>query len=89
LQVIIDGGTYAPAHAVAKESLPNLTARQREVMPLIGKGLTNAEIGSALSISTNTAKHHVAAVFEALGVSNRAEAVREMIDQGLLDPDFE
>ena len=86
LGVVLQGGIYAPASAMAGAPLPKLTERQREVMRLIAKGLTNREIADALSISANTAKHHVAAVLTALDVTNRAEAVRVMIDQGLIDP---
>lgn len=51
-----------------------LTPRQLEVLELVAKGLTNREIAGVLGIATGTAKLHVAAVIEALDVSNRTEA---------------
>jgi TolB-like protein len=51
-----------------------LTARQREVLELVGKGLTNPEICRVLGISRGTVKIHLAAIYRALEVTNRTEA---------------
>jgi DNA-binding NarL/FixJ family response regulator len=51
-----------------------LTARQREVLSLISRGLSNKEIGSALHITEATTKIHTATLLRALGVRNRTEA---------------
>jgi DNA-binding NarL/FixJ family response regulator len=53
-----------------------LTARQLEVLALIGEGFTNSEIADRLVVSQRTAEHHVAAVLAKLGVSNRRDAAR-------------
>ncbi len=53
-----------------------LSERQRQVLELLAKGLTNPEIGDVLGIRLGTVKVHVARIFEVLDVSNRAEAVR-------------
>jgi DNA-binding NarL/FixJ family response regulator len=53
-----------------------LTARQAEVLALLGEGLTNAEIAERLVVSPRTAEHHVAAVLTKLGASSRREAAR-------------
>ena len=52
-----------------------LTARQAEVLDLLGLGLTNRQIASRLFISPKTAEHHVAAILTKLGVGARSEAV--------------
>lgn len=51
-----------------------LTARQREVLALLAKGLSNEQIGAALEISAATARAHVAAILNTLEVGNRTEA---------------
>ena len=53
-----------------------LSERQRQVLELLSRGLTNPEIGDALGIRLGTVKVHVARIFEVLDVTNRAEAVR-------------
>lgn len=51
-----------------------LSKREREVLRLIGKGMSNNEIARTLYISTRTVKFHVSAIFDKLEVKNRTEA---------------
>lgn len=62
--------------------LERLTARQQEVVELIAKGLTDREVARVLGIAPGTAKHHAAAAYAALNVTNRTEAA--MVVQSLL-----
>ena len=54
--------------------LEKLSSRQREILELLAKGLTNAEIGSVLGISPTTVRTHVTAILATLDVTNRTEA---------------
>jgi DNA-binding NarL/FixJ family response regulator len=58
----------------APDSLQELTEREREILRLIGKGLTNREIGTQLFLSEKTIKHYVTNILQKLQVRSRVEA---------------
>ena len=62
----------------------DLTQREQEVLSLLAKGLSNAEIAQQLTITTSTTKHHVSAILSKLGVASRAGAVILAMEQGLI-----
>ncbi|MEV4295524.1 response regulator transcription factor [Microbispora rosea] len=61
-----------------------LSRRETEVLALVARGLTNAEIGKALFISETTVKTHLLRVFTKLGVSDRTAAVTTALARGQL-----
>jgi two-component system nitrate/nitrite response regulator NarL len=62
-----------------------LTRREREIVHLIGRGLSNKEIAHSLSIELSTVKNHVHNILEKLQVHRRAEAVSAARERGGLD----
>lgn len=64
---------------------PNLTARQAEVMRLVGQGKTDKQVARTLGLSPRTVEMHVARVIDALRCSNRAEAVRIVTERRLVN----
>ena len=64
-----------------------LTARQAEVLELLGQGLRNREIAGALDIRIRTVEVHIEQILLKLGATNRTEAVVNAIKRGLL-PEF-
>jgi len=73
-------GPYASTRA----NQLGLTGRQGEILRLLAEGLTNAEIGGRLAITSKTAEHHVAAVLAKLDVHSRAEAAAVARQHGIL-----
>ena len=74
---------HEPA-ASAEELSETLTAREREVLDLLGRGLSNKLIGRELHISEHTVKFHISSLYAKLGVNNRAEAVSRGARYGLI-----
>jgi DNA-binding NarL/FixJ family response regulator len=89
VRLVLSGGTYAPlrfltgggdgraagaAHAPADAS-HGLTQRQQDVLALLARGLPNKIIARELGLSEGTVKVHLLAIFRALDVRNRTEAV--------------
>jgi DNA-binding NarL/FixJ family response regulator len=61
-----------------------LTMREREVLTLLGRGLSNRLIAGELHISEHTVKFHISSLYAKLGVNNRAEAVSQGARRGLI-----
>ncbi|HTU96695.1 MAG TPA: response regulator transcription factor [Solirubrobacteraceae bacterium] len=68
------------------EGLDRLTPREREVLALVGRGCSNAEIAEELVLSPLTAKTHVARLFAKLGARDRAQLVVTAYESGLVVP---
>jgi DNA-binding NarL/FixJ family response regulator len=72
------------ASARASRELEKLTPREREVLALVGRGKSNAEIAEQLVLSPLTAKTHVARLFSKLGARDRAQLVIAAYESGLI-----
>ena len=70
--------------ACVEELSEPLTAREREVLELLGRGLSNRLIAQELHISEHTVKFHISSLYAKLEVSNRAEAVSQGARHGLI-----
>jgi len=91
VRLVLSGGTYAPlrlmsgathdpgraCHAESSLSLSamSLTSRQSEVLRLLARGLPNKLIARQLELAEGTIKVHLLAIYRALGVRNRTQAV--------------
>lgn len=98
IRTVAEGGCWLPADLTGKlfrgmakkpetgdaARLSLLTARELEVLKLLGEAKTNSEIADQLFISEHTAKVHVSRILEKLGLSTRAEAVRFAIRSGVV-----
>lgn len=67
----------------AGEQMARLTPREQQVLALLPRGLSNAEIGAALGIATGTAKVHVERLLHKLGVNDRTLAAVKAVEWGL------
>jgi DNA-binding NarL/FixJ family response regulator len=83
---VVEEFVRAPAAQPEPPSLGELTPREREVLDLLARGLSNPEICSELVISEATAKTHVARILQKLDLRDRVQAVIYAYESGLVRP---
>ncbi|MGI8714515.1 MAG: response regulator [Solirubrobacteraceae bacterium] len=76
----------ATGGAAISPALESLTPREREVLSLVGRGHSNAEIAGCLVLSPLTVKTHLARLFAKLGARDRAQLVVAAYESGLVRP---
>lgn len=102
LRMVMDGGVYLPPqllHAAVEKLEPTgvdrrtdrinksgLTLRQMETLQLLAEGLSNKEISMRMNLAEGTVKIHTAAIYQALRVNSRMEAVSVARRLGFLPP---
>jgi RNA polymerase sigma factor (sigma-70 family) len=84
--VIEEFARRRPAAAAAPAALDELTAREREVLDLLARGMSNSEICERLVISEATTKTHVARILQKLDLRDRVQAVIYAYESGIVQP---
>ena len=85
LRLIAEVASQPDRYRPSPEELEELTAREREVMALVARGLSNGEIAERLVISLKTADTHASHIRDKLGLRSRAEIAAWAVHHGLLD----
>ncbi|WP_328907782.1 response regulator transcription factor [Streptomyces sp. NBC_00234] len=83
---LIEEFAARPEPAPRSRAVEGVTEREREVLTLIGRGLSNSEIAAQLCISVSTAKAHVARLLSKLDARDRVQLVILAYETGLVTP---
>jgi DNA-binding NarL/FixJ family response regulator len=83
---LIEELSQAPARPSAPPEMATLTEREREVLELMARGLSNSEIATELMLGETTVKTHVGRILMKLGLRDRVQAVVLAYESGLVTP---
>jgi DNA-binding NarL/FixJ family response regulator len=86
LRVIESFASAPPSRTPRSTALDALTGRERDVLTLVARGMSNAEIAAELYLGEATVKTHVSSVLLKLGLRDRVQAVVEAYELGLVRP---
>ena len=85
-RIVLERLARQPAPRVAGSPVADLTPREREVLGLVARGLSNGEIAAALVIEESTVKTHVKRILAKLGLRDRIQAVILAYESGIIQP---
>jgi DNA-binding NarL/FixJ family response regulator len=83
IHAVQGGQSVVPRNIRAGVERPYLSHRERQVMTLVCRGMTNAEVAESLYLAESTIKSHMASIFTQFGVHSRKEAVAVFLDLDL------
>lgn len=75
----LTNGTHRP------DPLEHLSPREKEILPLVARGMDNREIGKTLFISEKTAKNYVTSIRKKLGLKNRTQIALYALKEGVVE----
>ena len=90
IRAVHEGEQYIPPEIAVRvgERLPaQLSPRELDVLQMLGRGLSNKEIGAQLGVVEGTVKIHITNIFGKLGVSDRTQALLTAIKRGIVQVD--
>jgi len=90
IRAVHEGEQYIPpeiAVRVGERLLAQLSPRELDVLQMLGRGLSNKEIGTQLGVVEGTVKIHITNIFSKLGVSDRTQALLTAIKRGIVQID--
>jgi DNA-binding NarL/FixJ family response regulator len=84
---VIEHYTAAPRkHSALRGELVDLTDRELEILRLLARGLSNAQLAERAAVSEATIKSHLGSLFAKLGITSRTQAVVLAYETGLVEP---
>jgi DNA-binding NarL/FixJ family response regulator len=86
IEAFVEQESAVATAATEGDSLQDVTPREREVLALVGRGLSNTEIADELILSPLTVKTHLARLFSKLDARDRAQLVVLAYESGLVRP---
>ncbi len=69
-----ESSSFIPIDGAPRQAIANLTARQRQVLSYLARGMTNTKIATELGLSENTVRIHISAILRTLDLDNRTQA---------------